>query len=89
MAVRVDLSSAGVAAVLRSAPVQAAVNAAAERVAATARNAGIMVEGEPGDVPLPVTVEEAGGTRARARVVLDHPAGMAVEAKHRLLGGSV
>lgn len=89
MALDVRLHSAEMAAMLRSDPVQAAVMAEAEKVAERARSAGILVEGEPGDVVLPVEVTDARTSRARALVSLNHPAGLATEAKHRILGGAL
>lgn len=74
---------------LRSDSVQAAVMAEAERVAESARATGILVEGEPGDVALPIEVTDARTSRARALVSINHPSGLAVEAKHRLLGGAL
>lgn len=61
-----------------------------EEIADRARSAGIMVSGEPGQDELPIrVVSSIGRTRARVRVVIAHPAGLAVEAKHRLLGRSI
>jgi hypothetical protein len=61
-----------------------------QAVAAAARHQGVTVEGEPGKVPLPIVVHtETTGSRARTTVVADHPSGLAVEAKHRLLGGAL
>ncbi len=87
--VRIELDSPGIAALLRSDEVQALMERTAEDVAVRARSRGVMVEGEPGDVPVPVTVVPARGRRARALVMIDHPAGEDVESKHRLLGGSL
>jgi hypothetical protein len=59
-------------------------------VAAAAQARGITVEGEPGKEPLPVeVVTSVGQVRARSMIVLDHASGLAVEAKHRLLAGSI
>lgn len=85
MAARIQYvrDSAGLAAVLKSGPVQAAVHAAAEQIAAGAR--GIAVEGIPGDVALPVEVRDSTSDRARSTVIIAHPSGMAVQAKHGVL----
>lgn len=59
-------------------------------VQAAAQHRGIRVEGVPGDVALPVTVvAEHGKGRARVTVGIDHPSGVAVEVKHRVLVGSL
>lgn len=70
---------------LRGREATEAVNDLAERIAEHARDAGIDVEGIPGDVPLPVRVDTYDTDRARATVWLAHPAGLAVQAKHGLL----
>jgi len=75
---------------LRSEGVQAMLGGKAEAVAEQVRAAGIRVEGTPGRVELPVAVDVAAGEgRARARVVLDHPSGRAVESKHAVLAAAV
>lgn len=52
--------------------------------------AGIRVEGVPGRIPLPVTVTVTSGSgRSRARVIIDHPSGLAVEAKHGILMAAI
>lgn len=87
--VRVEINSAGIGQLAKSAQVRAHLEGRAQRMAAAARAAGIRVEGTEGggDVPLPVEVEtDTSPSRARARVVIDHPSGLAVEAKHRVLG---
>lgn len=82
---RVTLDHAGLAAILKSGPMAAAVHAAAEQIADRAR--GIMVEGVPGDVELPVEVTDQVSDRARSSVTLAHPSGQAVQAKHGVLTG--
>lgn len=82
---RVTLDHAGIAAILKSGPMAEAVHAAAEQIAEKAR--GIMVEGLPGDVPLPVEVTDYVTDRAKSTVVLAHPSGLAVQAKHGVLTG--
>jgi hypothetical protein len=85
MASRVRLNSKGVAAILRSAPVAAAVKAAAEQVAQNVREQGIKVgdvDGGPHEADLPVKVSMTTTDRAHASVTITHPAGLAVQAKH-------
>lgn len=87
---RVRLNRRGMRDLLRSEGVQAVLGRKAEAVAEEVEAAGIRVDGTPGRVPLPVAVEvDAGEQRARARVVLDHPSGLAVEAKHGVLTSSI
>lgn len=89
-AVRIEMHYPGVQELLRSAGVRADLDRRAEAVAKAARDRRVMVEGEPGAVPLPVATESGrSGSRARAFVRIDHPSGLAVEAKHRLLVGSL
>jgi hypothetical protein len=85
--VRIEMDFAGIGDLLASAEVQADIDRRAEAVADAARNRGVTVESD--NVPVPVVVTSAGKKRARALVTLDHPAGLAVEAKHRLLVGSL
>lgn len=86
--VRFELERGGVGELLASSEMQKLLDAKANAVADAARARGVMVEGD--QVALPVKAESRPtSTRARARVVLDHPAGLAVEAKHRLLVGSL
>ena len=88
--VRIELDRAGVGELLRSDAVQAMLDDKADRVADAARGRGIQVEGKPGDVPLPIVTRRARtATRAKSTVVIEHPSGLAVEAKHRLLVGSL
>jgi hypothetical protein len=88
--VRLELNSPGIRALLTDPQMRKAMEEMAEEVARRARGRGIMVDGEPGEVPLPIAVVPAHGrTRARALVVIDHPAGVAVEAKDRVLGGAL
>jgi hypothetical protein len=88
--IRLELNSAGMKALLTSAETQRMIEATAEDVAQRARGRSVSVEGDPGEVQVPIDVVKAhGGTRARALVVLDHPAGSAVESKHRVLGSAL
>lgn len=64
----------------------------AEQMAARARSNAPKVQdrdGGPREVDLPIKVETSEGSfGARAAVVIPHPAGLAVEAKHALLARS-
>lgn len=87
---RIELNSPGIRTLLTSPAVQRMLNQRAEEVAQRAQSRGIMVDGDPGEVPLPIVVVDAGGrTRARSLVMIDHPSGEAVESKHRVLGGAL
>ncbi len=87
---RVKLNRRGMRNLLRSEAVQAVLARKAAAVAEQVEAAGIRVDGVPGKVALPVTVETGAGTgRARSRVILDHPGGAAVEAKHGILTASI
>ena len=87
---RVKLSRRGMRELLRSEGVQRLLGRKAAAVAEQVEAAGILVDGVPGRVTLPVTVDVgAGMERARATVTLDHPAGAAVEAKHGILTASI
>lgn len=85
MARNVRLNSSGIADVAKSAAVRAEVTQLAERVADNVRAQGIRVEGEPGDVALPVEVASYTTDRARSSVTIKHPSGQAVQAKHGAL----
>jgi hypothetical protein len=85
MASDVKLNSGGIAAILKSGEMLALVESAAEEIAANVRSQGIMVEGVPGDIALPVDVRTRVGDRAAASVALAHPSGIAVQAKHGAL----
>lgn len=88
MANRVRLDSKGIAALLKSSPVDAATKAAAEAIADNVRAQNIRVGDQDGgkhEDDLPVTVKMVTTDRAHAIVALAHPAGMAVQAKHGAL----
>lgn len=90
MAGKVKLDPKGLEAVAKRSETASAVKAIAEKVAENIKAQGIRVEGKPGDVALPVEVNTADTTnmrvnRAKAWVMLAHPAGMAVQAKHGAL----
>lgn len=76
--------------VLNGEGTKALVEASAAATAEQARSVGLMVEGEPGETALPITSQASHfPSRARAIVTIDHPSGLAVEAKHRLLASSL
>ena len=84
----VRLYHPGMAAQLKSDDVRKAVNALAEEIADNVRRQGVKVgdvDGGPLEKPLPVRVLHQTTDRARASVVLAHPAGIAVQAKHGAL----
>lgn len=81
----VKLDHAGIGALLKSGEMAALVNEAAAEVAENVRSQGILVEGKPGDVPLPVEVTAYTTDRAAASVAIAHPSGAAVQAKHGAL----
>lgn len=88
--VRIDLDKSGIRSLLASSDVQRDLDARAARVAQVASSRGIRVSGDPGDSELPIKTVSAGNAkRARALVVADHEAALAVEAKHRLLVSSL
>jgi hypothetical protein len=78
--------SAGIRELLSTKELETHLGERGLRIADSVEAAGIRVEGRPGKIDLPVTVTVTGAPgRARARVILDHPAGQAVEAKHGVL----
>lgn len=91
--IRIDLDRGGISDLLASSGVQSDLAARAANVAQVASSRGIRVEdvtGGAGEVALPINVVDASNSkRARLLVVADHPAGLAVEAKHRLLVSSL
>lgn len=87
--VKLTLNKDGVRRILLGPALSAALDQIAERIADQARGEGIMVEHVPGDIPIPIRVRIEKGARVAASVILDHPSGIAVEAKHRLLGRSL
>lgn len=82
---RVHLNRRAVEAVLKSAGARALVSRVAEEVADNVRAQQHRVEGVPGDIELPVKVDVYETDRARASVLLAHPSGIAVQAKHGAL----
>lgn len=87
---RVNVKTAKIRKLLVEPGVVADIAARGGRVKVAAEAAGVRVEGKPGRVDLPVTLQvNKKRRRARARVILDHPAGIAVEAKHGVLANAI
>lgn len=82
---KVKLNHAGIAALLEDGGMRGLVAEAASAIAANCEGAGIMVEGVPGRISLPVEVSITETDRAHGTVTLAHPSGQAVQAKHGLL----
>lgn len=88
MANNIRLDRAGVAALLKSAAMHAAVQEATEAVAANVRAQDIKVGDKDGgahEYDLPVSAKVVTTDRAHGTVALAHPAGDAVQAKHGAL----
>lgn len=84
--IRFDPDRQGIAELLKLPGVQADLHARADRVRQVADAAGQQTS----DGPLPIVVDsQTGRKRARAAVIANHPAGIAIELKHRLLGRSL
>lgn len=87
--VRIELDFKGVGELLRSTEVQSMLHAKGQAVARAAAGKGVKVDDGSGAKSIPVTVEDRKGKRARVVVTTDHPAGLRVETKYRLLGGAM
>lgn len=96
-AIRLELNGPGIRELLKSDGVAADIHERAERVATAANeryaaiDVGARDKGQSGggETHIKATVDKTPGkNRARARVVADHPAARAVEARHRVLGQS-
>ena len=70
---------------LRTPEMADAVEKLGDALADKVRAQGIRVEGEPGDVELPVEVNLLDDGELTGSVVLAHPAGLSVQAKHGAL----
>src|SRR5690606_33657854 len=80
---QIRLDHAGMAEILMSAGVEAAVNAKVEQVAKSVRELGVKVgdrDGGPREYDLPVKTSMTTTDRAHGEVTLAHPAGEAVQA---------
>jgi len=87
MAKNVRLDHSGLGEILKSAEMHKLVQDATEKLAENVREQGITVgamEGS-GEIPLPVEAQMTTTDRAHGSVVLAHPAGIAVQAKHGAL----
>lgn len=84
----VRLNHSGIAALLKSDEMRKLVQDAAEEIADNVRSQAIHVgdrDGGKHEDPMPVKVSTHTTDRARASVVLAHPSGIAVQAKHGAL----
>lgn len=84
---RVRLNLGAIEQLKRSAQAKAAVHAAAEDAAANVRAQNISVgdrDGGPHEIPMPVEVQDGTGSGGlpSSHVVIAHPSGQAVQAKH-------
>lgn len=85
---KVTINRAGVAAVAKSGEMQSVISSLADEVAGNVRSQNIRVgdrDGGPHEDDLPVDVSNTVTDRARSVVRLNHPAGIAVQAKHGAL----
>lgn len=71
--------------ILKGAALREMVREKAEEIAGNARSQGHLVEGVPGDIEMPVEVTVYDTDRARASVIIKHPSGLAIQAKHGVL----
>lgn len=88
MAEPVHFDKLGIGEILRSVEMHRMVQDAAEKMADHVRAQNIGVGDEDGgqyEIPLPVEANVTTTDRAHANVVLAHPAGVAVQAKHGAL----
>jgi len=87
MAAKVKLDHSGLAAILKSTDMHRIVQDATEQIADSVRSQGITVGATEGggEIPLPVQAEMTTTDRAHGSVLLAHPAGVAVQAKHGAL----
>jgi hypothetical protein len=86
--VTIKLDDAGLAAILKGAGARALVKKTAQEIASRVEAQDLTVgafRGGSGEIPLPVKVKTETTDRASASVVLAHPAGIAVQAKHGAL----
>lgn len=67
---------------LGTSEMQEATDRLAEALADEVRTQGTLVEGEPGNLGLPVEVYQSDADTAASAVVLAHPAGLATQAKN-------
>lgn len=85
---RLRLNGAGLQRAIRTPAMQRALLDAGEAVATNVEAQGIKVgdhDGRPHEIPLPVGVYDNVNGYPSAAVVLNHPSGLAVQAKHGAL----
>lgn len=82
---KVKLDHGAIAALLKGGEIAGMVADATEAVAGNARGQGVQVEGEPGEVDVPIETQMVTTDRAHGLVTIAHPSGEAVQAKHGLL----
>jgi hypothetical protein len=92
MTARFKLNLRGLEEVMKGGACAAAVRAEADAIAGRVEQ--VMVEGIPGDIQIPVEVRDSVTSnmflnRAKSSVMLAHPSGMAVQAKHGALTKAV
>lgn len=88
--VRIEINRSGIKDLLKDAETQRMLDDKAAKVEQAAQSRAPLVSGESGQIPLPVAARSAPeSSRARVIVSADHPAGIAVEAKYRLLVSSL
>jgi len=85
--IKFDMNHAAFARILKSAAMHRVVAAATEQIADNVRSQGITVGAFTGNdqIDLPVKTEVTTTDRAHGSVMINHPAGIAVEAKHGAL----
>lgn len=94
--IKIDLNGDGIREMLKSAEVQDMLDGSADRIADAANakynalTVGARKPGERADTTIRAERRSPAktATRGRSRVVADHPAALAVEGKHRVLGSS-
>lgn len=91
MRVRFEPKSRGIESLLDEPGVEAALGRVAHQVEAAANSRGIHIGSGRNRRPVPIVVhvEVAPSRRARAVVLIAHPAGIAIEAKYGLLTGAL
>lgn len=84
MSERIKFDHAGIGAILKSGEVRSAIESLTKQVAQNVERQGITVGDKDGgshEIALPVESDVITTDRAHGRVVLAHPAGIAVQAK--------
>lgn len=84
----IKLNHAGIASILKSSEMHVLIEKVTEEVAGNVREQSIAVgafKGGAGEIELPVIAKVITTDRAHGSVLLAHPAGIAVQAKHGVL----